>query len=97
MYDGRKSDVWSVGVMLYKMISSRYPFGSDSTDLFDLIDAICFDELAYLDDSSLSINHLIKNLLEKKPEKRMFAIYCLQHPWFTRTNLSKAKRNSSFI
>jgi serine/threonine protein kinase len=95
--DGRKSDVWSIGVMLYKFISSDFPFGKFATNWSDLIKSIRHEKLRYLDSHSHLLNDLLFQMLNKKPHKRPYAVYCLEHPWFRKIEILKKKKNSNCI
>ncbi len=68
-----RSDLYSLGVMAYRLLSGELPFVGDT--LFAQMNSACTDEPAPLDDPDLDIpmelQQLILGLLEKDPAKRM--------------------------
>jgi len=81
-YD-KSVDMWSVGVIIYILLSGYPPFYADSAPaLFKKIMDVKYDfEDSVWDDISDSAKDLIRNLLVKEPSKRFTAKQCLQHPW----------------
>ncbi|CAM9747951.1 unnamed protein product, partial [Hapterophycus canaliculatus] len=74
---GKPADLWSVGVMLYQMISGRLPF---------IPARVCVTKpvsfpAAVWTDVSVGVKELIEGLLEKDPSQRLTAAQALQHPW----------------
>jgi len=83
-YD-KSVDMWSVGVILYILLSGYPPFYADSAPaLFKKIMDVKYDfDDSVWDDISDSAKDLIRNLLVKDPSKRFTAQQCLTHAWIT--------------
>jgi len=80
-YDGRKSDIWSCGILLYKLATGSFPFEQDN--LLDLSRSIKDDSYDIPHSNiSESFTSLIFHLLHKNPSKRIDSSDTLQHEWF---------------
>lgn len=80
-YSGKAADCWSLGVLLYIMLTGKYPFfDTNSTSLFKKICKGAFYLPNFL---SAKASCLILNLLRLKPGDRMTSDEILNHPWFT--------------
>jgi len=89
-YD-KSVDMWSVGVIIYILLSGYPPFYADSAPaLFKKIMDVKYDfDDSVWDDISDSAKDLIRNLLVKEPSKRFTAKQCLDHPWVKGAAASK--------
>ena len=87
IYD-EKSDIWSIGIILYRALTRKYPFigrNEDETITFIIDkDHDCNNEL--LLGHSNEIQDLIKKLLKKDPNERPSAKEALNHEWFKKFN-----------
>ncbi|XP_029015480.1 serine/threonine kinase 17a like [Betta splendens] len=77
------TDMWSIGVLTYVMLTGESPFlGDDKQETFLNISQVNVD---YSQDTFEGISpqavDFIKTLLVKNPRKRATAEECLQHPW----------------
>ncbi|KAF0690423.1 Aste57867_18155 [Aphanomyces stellatus] len=75
---GKPVDLWSVGIILYEMLTGYQPFYPPS---------ICVDEPAEFtprvwNKFSAEARDLVSHLLERDPTKRFTAEQALTHPWF---------------
>ena len=89
-YHGFPVDIWSAGVALYIMLSGNLPFNKDKDH--DLEYAILNKNIKEISDISEEANNLLKNILEKDPNKRFTANQILEHPWMN-TNLNDEETN----
>mmetsp|Transcript_8127 Transcript_8127/g.12324 ORF Transcript_8127/g.12324 Transcript_8127/m.12324 type:complete len:695 (-) Transcript_8127:85-2169(-) len=74
---GKPADMWSIGVMIYHMLSGRMPFAPARK---------CLDNPpsytgVVWKNTSCEAKELIDKLLEKDPSKRITAAEALEHPW----------------
>uniref|UniRef100_A0A1B6CDT2 Myosin light chain kinase, smooth muscle-like n=2 Tax=Clastoptera arizonana TaxID=38151 RepID=A0A1B6CDT2_9HEMI len=82
---GVESDMWSVGVICYVLLSGLSPFmGDNDAETFANITRADydFDDEAF-DAISQDAKDFISSLLEKRREKRLTAHECLNHQWMT--------------
>ena len=78
-YNGKKSDTWSWGVVLFAMLYGTVPFkGTNMDELHSLIKAGTY---TLKDDISKEARKLIKGILEINPNKRLKLKEILQTPW----------------
>lgn len=78
-YDGRKSDVWSVGVIAYAMLVGVLPWTKrNQNQLFEQIRKADFSVPAYISEGP---RDLITKMLNPDPCRRISVSQCLLHPW----------------
>ncbi|NWS35558.1 MYLK2 kinase, partial [Polioptila caerulea] len=89
------TDMWSMGVITYMLLSGLSPFlGDDDTETLNNVLAAnwYFDEETF-ESVSNEAKDFVSNLIIKDKSARMSADQCLQHPWLN--NLAeKAKRSN---
>lgn len=95
-----KCDIWSVGVILYILLTKYPPFnGKNDEEIYEAIKLGEYDiESPPFDKISKQAKNLIQKLLEKNPTERLSAEQALKHDWFNRTKtkellFSTAKKN----
>lgn len=91
-YDYR-CDLWSVGVLLYFMLSHTFPFkGQSSKEIFRSIkkDNLCFNGLVW-EGVSENAKDFISKLLVKSPDIRLSAVEALSHPFLLKSMIQKSK------
>ncbi|KAK3102885.1 hypothetical protein FSP39_014678 [Pinctada imbricata] len=82
---GLYTDMWSLGVLTYVMLTAHSPFvGADNQETFLNISQVNLDFPECLfQDVSAAAQDFIGKLLIKDPEDRLTAHQCLDHPWIS--------------
>ena len=75
-----KVDIWSMGVILYRMLFGAFPFDDKVTQT--MINKILNDEVNIPQDADKNLQALLRGMLEKNPEKRFSIEEIEQNPWF---------------
>ncbi|KAJ1306225.1 hypothetical protein OPQ81_010932 [Rhizoctonia solani] len=79
-YHGASSDIWSCGVVLYALLTSRLPF--DDPDIRVLLHKVKIGKFRMHDGISPVAKDLIKRMLVVDPEKRITIQQIFRHPFF---------------
>ncbi len=93
-------DLWSLGIIIFVMLSGQLPFESGSNDTKETARRTIYDEVSFEHPcwkyASPESKHLIKGLLRKERLQRMTIEEVLTHPWICKRSLDmlEKRRNS---
>ncbi|KAH7334937.1 kinase-like domain-containing protein [Rhizoctonia solani] len=79
-YHGASSDIWSCGVVLYALLTSRLPF--DDPDIRVLLHRVKVGKFRMHDCISPLAQDLLKRMLVVDPERRITIRQIFKHPFF---------------
>jgi len=80
-YELKATDIWSIGVITYVMMSRRPPFGGPTNK--DIFTKILKYKLKWPRDANWSneLKDFLRRIIEKDTFKRMTMDMALAHPW----------------
>lgn len=88
------SDMWSCGVILFRLLSGRFPFESGAL----LDERIQYEQIdwdaAPWPEISDQAKSLVQQLLERDPTKRLTARQSLRHPWLASAQIETTSEGS---
>jgi len=79
VYAPRPTDIWSLGVVLFKLLTGDYAFGAE--DHPSLKKNIVNVEVNYPEFFGTKVKNLLEKCFEYDPQKRITIGEMLQHPW----------------
>merc|ERR550534_3515780 len=79
-----KSDMWSVAIITYIMLSGESPFfHEDENQVIQSVQKVKYEWCDAFDESSSESKDFIKKILIRAPESRMSVAEALEHPWLS--------------
>ncbi|KAG7662808.1 uncharacterized protein J8A68_003662 [[Candida] subhashii] len=87
-YEGRKVDIWSLGVILYAMLAGYLPFdddpeNEDGSDIIRLYHYICKTPLTFPEYVSPLARDLLRKIIIADPKKRITLDEIRTHAWLS--------------
>ena len=79
-YDGSQADIWSLGVILYALLTGKLPF--DDSHIPRLLAKVKAGKFVLPNVLSDDVKDLISKMLVVDPEKRITLEEVIVHPWF---------------
>ena len=79
-YDGKKADIWSLGVLFYILIAKQFPFPGEDTS--DVASQILRNPITFSRQFQPQMIQLIESMTIRDPTKRPSIKYLLQLPLF---------------
>ncbi|XP_068144702.1 uncharacterized protein Sik3 isoform X1 [Drosophila tropicalis] len=80
-YDGPKSDIWSLGVVLYALVCGALPF--DGKTILELKSRVVLGKFRIPFFMSQECEHLIRNMLVVEPDRRYAIKQIIKHRWLS--------------
>jgi serine/threonine protein kinase len=82
-YDGKSADIWSLGIVLFTMVTGSFPWSADNRmELFRQIRACDIEIPPTL---SPALQELLGSMLQRDPSQRCTIGDVLNSPWFPKT------------
>jgi|LauGreDrversion4_2_1035121.scaffolds.fasta_scaffold1000614_2 [calcium/calmodulin-dependent protein kinase] kinase len=91
-YRGKPADVWACGVVLYYMVTKRFPFVTNNSFGQELFNKILHEDPDYSDIEDPRLILLLKGILRKDPNKRLKIEQIKKHAWTTDNGAVPIKR-----
>ena len=88
-YDGRSSDVWSLGVILYAMVTGEHPWNISNTSI--MLRQILKGAYSVPSHVSSPCKELITRMMQVNPKDRISIDDIMKHPWLKIASKSKLK------
>ncbi|EAY23740.1 CAMK family protein kinase [Trichomonas vaginalis G3] len=88
-YDGRLSDVWSLGVILFGIVTGEHPWRTENTSA--MLSQIIHGEFTFPSYLSDDCKDLISKMLVLEPSQRWTLKQVLGHPWIQYEKFSSAR------
>jgi 5'-AMP-activated protein kinase catalytic alpha subunit len=89
-YDGRCSDIWSFGVLVYTMCAGKLPWNSRNEA--EIGAQIMRGHFMRLSRGSQELCVLVERMMSPRPEDRPTAAQLLEDPWVTRMQAARVAR-----
>jgi len=82
-YNGKAADVWSLGILLFVLLSGLFPFNDPNHRVDVIFDQIVAGKFFMPRFLSTDAQDLLKSMLKQEPSKRPSVKSLLKHPWFS--------------
>ncbi|CAD6193042.1 unnamed protein product [Caenorhabditis auriculariae] len=94
-YDGLKADIWSMGVLLYILVTGGFPFPSDSVD--KLKRSVLSGQVKIPYWVSVECADLIRKMLVLNPARRYSIQNVIQHRWMNGGEMKRVQPSPSML
>ena len=93
IYDGKKSDIFSIGVIIFLIVQGNFPFNLSDADSDYYFSLLCKGKLdlyweeTKADRLSDNFKDLMQKIFSVDPDKRPTLEQIMEHPWMNETEI----------